>query len=74
MTDFVGLEETFDGLPTMCDMIVEIKSIQFTHLSLFHLVETSWRKESNSGEFTFLYMPHLAQEARLMMDNFMPSF
>ena len=65
------LDTVPDGsdLPTLREMILTIKSVKFPHISLFHAVDRTWNRMRYRGEFTFLYMPHLADEAELMMKN-----
>ena len=59
-------------LPTMQTMITQIKSIQFPHLQLIHSVDEIWQKALFKGDFTYLVMPHLEEEAELMMNNLLP--
>lgn len=70
-SDFVGLDVSLEKLPTMRDMIVEIKSTRLPHLSLFHSVDPTWKQFKHRGKFTYLCMPNLAKEAQLMMGNLM---
>ena len=71
-SSFVGLDVSYNNLPTMRTMLAKIKSEKFPHLSLFHSIDPSWKKFSSRGDYTFLYMPHLAEEARIMMGNLIP--
>ena len=56
-------------------MISEIKSFQpgMEHLPLFHSVDMAYGRDGNvSGGFCFLIMPHLRQEATMMLNNLLP--
>ena len=53
-------------------MILDIKSLAFLHIPLFYLVDRTWNKMHYRGEFTFLFMLQLAQEAEIMMNNLIP--
>ena len=59
-------------LPTMRTMITKIRSIQFPHLQLIHSVDETWTKAQFRGDYTYLVMPHLEEEAELMMQNLLP--
>ena len=56
-------------LPTLRQMILEIKSTKFPNISLFYLVYCTWNRMRHRSEFTFLYVPHLADKAELMIKN-----
>ena len=59
-------------LPTMREMITKIRSQQFPHLQLIHSVDETWQKVLYKGDYTYLVMPHLEEEAELMMHNLLP--
>ena len=59
-------------LPTMRKMITDIRSIQFPHLKMVHSVDETWEKILWKGDFTYLVMPQIEEEAKLMMDNLLP--
>ena len=63
---------TGSSLPTMQEMIGQIKSIQFPHLKMIHSVDETWKKMTYKGDFTYLVMPHIEEEAELMMSNLLP--
>ena len=63
---------TGSTLPTMREMIGKIRSIQFPHLKMIHSVDETWKKMSYKGDFTYLVMPHIEEEAELMMSNLLP--
>ena len=74
-SDFLFLDtkpSTTSELKTLRQMIAEIKSVQFPNLRLIHSVDATWKKQRYLGEFVYLTMPHLADEAALMMDNLIP--
>ena len=56
----------------MREMISDIKPEKFPKLCLFHSIDPSWKQMRSRGDYTFLYMPHLAEEARIMMGNLIP--
>ena len=57
------------SLPTLRKMILDIKSTTLPNIPLFHSVDRTCNRMRYRGDFTFLYLPHLAQEAELMMKN-----
>ena len=59
-------------LATMREMITQIKSLQFPHLQMIHSVDETWSKILYKGDFTYLVMPHIEEEADLMMSNLLP--
>ena len=59
-------------LLTLRQMIAKIKSTQFPYLQLIHLVDSTWKKQRHLGEFVYLTMLHLAEEAAIMMSNLIP--
>ena len=59
-------------LPSMRTMITSIKSIQFPHLQMIHSVDETWEKIRIRGDYTYLVMPHIEEEAALMMNNLLP--
>ena len=59
-------------LSTMRKMITHIKSLQFPHLQMIHSVDETWSKILYKGDFTYLVMPHIEEEADLMMSNLLP--
>lgn len=66
---------TGDCLPTLRRMIGQIKSFQpgMQHLPLFHNVDLAYSRDGNaSGGYCFLVMPHLRQEATMMINNLLP--
>ena len=71
-SDFISLDVSYNNLPTMREIIAEIKSEKFPNLCLFHSIDPAWKMMRSRGDFTFLYMPHLAEEARIMMGNLIP--
>ena len=73
-SDILHLDVTPNGsnLPTMREMIGKIRSIKFPHLKMIHSVDETWKKVSYKGDFTYLVMPHIEEEAELMMSNLLP--
>ena len=62
-------------LPTLRQMILEIKSFQpgLEHLSLFHSIDAAWSPRGSSDRgFCFLIMPHLRCEGAMMVQNLLP--
>ena len=59
-------------LPTMRTMITSIHSIQFPHLRMIHSVDETWSKIQWKGDYTYLTMPHIEEEAEIMMSNLLP--
>jgi hypothetical protein len=57
------------NLPTMQEMILDIKSTKFPHISLIHSIDRTWSHMSYWRDFIYIYMPHLADEAEIMMQN-----
>jgi len=53
----------------MRQMILNIKSKKFPYIFLIHSIYRTWNKMRYWGEFTYLYMPYLSEEAELMMKN-----
>ena len=39
---------------------------------MIHSVDETWKKLLWKGDFTYLTMPHIQEEAELMMSNLMP--
>ena len=56
----------------MREMITSINSIQFPHLRMIHSVDETWKKIQWKGDYTYLTMPHIEEEAELMMTNLLP--
>ena len=50
-------------------MILAIKLVKIPNISLFHLVDRTWNQIYYHSEFAFLYMLHLADEAKLIIKN-----
>ena len=73
-SDILHLDVIPNGstLPTMREMIGQIKSIKFPHLKMIHSVDETWQKLAYKGDFTYLVMPHIEEEAELMMSNLLP--
>ena len=59
-------------LPSMRKMIADIKSFKFPHLNLIHSVDETWIRAKHRGDYTYLVMPHLEEEAHIMMSNLVP--
>lgn len=57
---------------TMREMIAEIKSIKYPHLNMIQSVDETWSKLKHNGDHTYLVMPHIEEEAFLMMNNLIP--
>ena len=74
LSDILHLDVIPSGsnLPTMREMINRIKSIQFPHLRMIHSIDETWGKVLYKGDFTYLVMPHIEEEAYLMMSNLLP--
>lgn len=73
-SDILHLDTVPKGstLPTMRRMIADIKSINFNHLNLIHSVDETWFKLRFLGDYTYLTMPRLKDEADIMMSNLLP--
>ena len=64
-----------EKLPTLRKMISEIMSFQpgMGHLPLFHSVDLAYGRDGKtSGGYCFLIMPHLRNEATMMINNLLP--
>ena len=74
LSDILHLDVIPSGsnLPTMREMINRIRSIQFPHLRMIHSIDETWGKVLYKGDFTYLVMPHIEEEAYLMMSNLLP--
>ena len=57
-------------LPTLLELILVIKSVKFSNMTSFHSVDSTWNRMRYRGELTFSCMPHLADEAELMMKTY----
>ena len=53
----------------MCKILLDIKSTKFPNIPLFHLVDRIWERMRYRGEYTFLFILYLAEEAKIMMYN-----
>ena len=73
-SDILFLDTIPEGssLLSLRKIILDIKLLKFPNISLFHLVDRIWRRMRYRGEFTFLFMPHLVEEAKIMMHNLIP--
>ena len=68
----LDIKPTGSTLPSMRKMLTNIKSIQFPHLRMIHSVDETWEKIRWKGDYTYLVMPQLEEEADLMMNNLLP--
>ena len=70
-SSLLQLDTILEGssLPTLREMILAIKLVKIPNISLFHLVDRTWNQIYYHSEFAFLYMLHLADEAKLIIKN-----
>ena len=73
-SSIVYLGTILDGssLPALRTIIIGIKSTKFPKLSLFYSIDRTWNKIRYSGNFGVLCMPHIIEEAKLIMNNLIP--
>ena len=58
----------------MRKILLDIKSIKFSKLSLFYSIDRTWNKMHYKGEFIVLYIPYLIEEVEIMLKNLIPYF
>ena len=66
---FLDIVPDDSSLPMLRTMILDIKSMVLSNISLFYSVDQMWNHIRYRGEFTFLYLLYLVQETELIMKN-----
>ena len=59
-------------LPSMREMILDIKSVKFPTIPLTQSIDRTWHMMHYRGEHTCLCLPHLVEEAELIIHNLLP--
>ena len=59
-------------LPSMRQMILEIKSSKFSSISLIYFIDRTWNRMHYYEEFTCIFLFHLANKAELIIHNLLP--